>query len=122
MYGNFYSFFNPEKSKKLLQSLFCYDNIINCISKGGATMPNIKSAKKRVLVNKTKAARNKSTNSALKTAIKKANIAIDTNAADKAELVNAAFAKIDQAAAKGLIHKNNAARKKSALANKLNKA
>ena len=85
-------------------------------------MPNIKSAKKRVLVNKTKAARNKSTNSALKTAIKKANIAIDTNAADKAELVNAAFAKIDQAAAKGLIHKNNAARKKSALANKLNNA
>ena len=85
-------------------------------------MPNIKSAKKRVLVNKTKAARNKSTNSALKTAIKKANAAIDTNAVDKAEVVNAAFAKIDQAAAKGLIHKNNAARKKSALANKLNKA
>ena len=84
-------------------------------------MPNIKSAKKRVLVNKTKAARNKSTNS-LKTAIKKANAAIDTNAADKAEVVNAAFAKIDQAAAKGLIHKNNAARKKSALAGKLNKA
>ncbi len=85
-------------------------------------MPNIKSAKKRVLVNKTKAARNKSANSALKTAIKKANSAIDANAADKAEVVNAAFAKIDQAAAKGLIHKNNAARKKSALANKLNKA
>lgn len=85
-------------------------------------MPNIKSAKKRVLVNKTKAARNKSANSALKTAIKKANAAIDSNAADKAEAVNAAFAKIDQAAAKGLIHKNNAARKKSALANKLNKA
>ncbi|MDY4254991.1 MAG: 30S ribosomal protein S20 [Oscillospiraceae bacterium] len=85
-------------------------------------MPNIKSAKKRVLVNKTKAARNKSTNSALKTAIKKANAAIDTNAVDKAEVVNAAFAKIDQAAAKGLIHKNNAARKKSALAGKLNKA
>ena len=85
-------------------------------------MPNIKSAKKRVLVNKTKAARNKSTNSALKTAIKKANAAIDTNAVNKAEVVNAAFAKIDQAAAKGLIHKNNAARKKSALASKLNKA
>ena len=85
-------------------------------------MPNIKSAKKRVLVNKTKAARNKSTNSALKTALKKANAAIDTNAVDKAEVVNAAFAKIDQAAAKGLIHKNNAARKKSALAGKLNKA
>ena len=57
-------------------------------------MPNIKSAKKRVIVNKTRAARNKSRNTALKTAIKK----------------------VDQAAAKGLIHKNNAAHKKSALA------
>ncbi len=85
-------------------------------------MPNIKSAKKRVLVNKTKAARNKSANSALKTAIKKANAAIDTNAADKAAAVNLAVKKIDQAAAKGLIHKNNAARKKSALVTKLNKA
>ncbi|MCI5538595.1 MAG: 30S ribosomal protein S20 [Oscillospiraceae bacterium] len=85
-------------------------------------MPNIKSAKKRVLVNKTKAARNKSANSALKTALKKANAAIDTNAADKADAVKAAEKKIDQAVAKGLIHKNNAARKKSALAVKLNKS
>lgn len=84
-------------------------------------MPNIKSAKKRVLVNKTKAARNKSANTALKTAIKKANVAIETNAADKAELVKLAEKKIDQAAAKGLIHKNNAARKKAALAVKLGK-
>lgn len=85
-------------------------------------MPNIKSAKKRVLVNKTKAQRNKSANSALKTAIKKANIAIEANATDKDELVKFAVKKIDQAAAKGLIHKNNAARKKSALVTKLNKA
>ena len=90
---------------------------------GGVTnIPNIKSAKKRVLVNKTKAQRNKSTNSALKTAIKKANVAIETNAADKNELVKFAVKKIDQAAAKGLLHKNNAARKKSALVTKLNKA
>ena len=90
---------------------------------GGVTnMPNIKSAKKRVLVNKTKAQRNKSANSALKTAIKKANVAIETNAADKEELVKVAVKKIDQAAAKGLLHKNNAARKKSALVTKLNKA
>ncbi len=82
-------------------------------------MPNIKSAKKRVLVNKTKAARNKSANTALKTAIKKANAAIEANAADKAELVTLAVKKIDQAAAKGLIHKNNAARKKAALAVRL---
>lgn len=81
-------------------------------------MPNIKSAKKRVKVNQTRAARNRSTNSALKTAIKKANIAIETKAADKDELVNIAYKRIDQAASKGLIHKNNAARKKSALASK----
>jgi small subunit ribosomal protein S20 len=81
-------------------------------------MPNIKSAKKRVLVNQTKAQRNKSTNSALKTAIKKANIAIETDAADKDELVKAAVKKIDQAQAKGILHKNNAARKKSALMTK----
>jgi len=84
-------------------------------------MPNIKSAKKRVLVNQTKAQRNKSTNSALKTAIKKANIAIETDAADKEELVKAAVKKIDQAQAKGLLHKNNAARKKSALMTKIAK-
>jgi len=83
-------------------------------------MPNIKSAKKRVLVNKTKQARNKSANSALKTALKKANVAIETNAADKEAVVVAAIKKVDQAAAKGLIHKNNAARKKSALTKKLN--
>ena len=85
-------------------------------------MPNIKSAKKRVLVNKTKAARNKSANSALKTAIKKANIAIENNAENKDAVVKAAMITIDKAAAKKLIHKNNAARKKSALAAKLNKS
>ncbi|MCR4670184.1 MAG: 30S ribosomal protein S20 [Saccharofermentans sp.] len=79
-------------------------------------MPNIKSAKKRVLVNKTKAARNKSRNSALKTAIKKANMAAAAGSPDKDALVKAAIQKVDQAAAKGLIHKNNAAHKKSALA------
>lgn len=83
-------------------------------------MPNIKSAKKRVNVSKTKTARNKARNSALKTAIKKANTAIEANTADKDILVKAAIKKIDQAAAKSLIHKNNAARKKSALASKLN--
>lgn len=78
-------------------------------------MANIKSAKKRVLVNQTKAARNKSRNSAMKTAIKKAHVAAETNAADKEAVVGAAIKKVDQACAKNLIHKNNAARKKSAL-------
>ena len=78
-------------------------------------MANIKSAKKRVLVNQTRAARNKSRNSAMKTAIKKAHVAAETNAADKEAVVRAAIKKVDQACAKNLIHKNNAARKKSAL-------
>ena len=83
-------------------------------------MANIKSAKKRVLVNATKQARNKSANSALKTAIKKANAAIEANSDDKEVAVKLAVKKIDQAVAKGLLHKNNAARKKSALTLKLN--
>ena len=83
-------------------------------------MANIKSAKKRVLVNATKQARNKSANSALKTALKKANVAIETNAADKEAVVTYAVKKIDQACAKGLLHKNNAARKKSQFTAKLN--
>ena len=90
--------------------------------KGGVTMPNIKSAKKRVIVNDKRAKRNKSMNSALKTAIKKANVAIESGSADKEVLVTAAVKKIDQATAKGLLHKNNAASKKSALVTKLNKA
>ena len=55
-------------------------------------------------------------NSALKTDMKKANIAIENNAADKAEAVRVAIKKIDQAVAKGLLHKNTAARRKSSLA------
>ena len=85
-------------------------------------MPNIKSAKKRVIVNGNRAKRNKSANTALKTAIKKANAAIEANAAEKDELVKVAVKKIDQATAKGLLHKNNAARKKSALVTRANKA
>ena len=85
-------------------------------------MANIKSAKKRVKVNQTKAENNKARNTALKTAIKKANVAIETNAADKDVLVKDAVKKIDKAAANNLIHKNCAARKKSNLVSKLNKA
>ncbi len=83
-------------------------------------MPNIKSAKKRVLVAEVNAARNKAYNSALKTSIKKANAAIENNDNDKAEAVKAAVKKIDMAQSKGLLHKNNAAHKKSALVKKLN--
>ena len=83
-------------------------------------MPNIKSAKKRVRVIATKTLINKAANSELKTTIKKANAAIESNDANKAEAVRVAVKKIDQAAAKGLLHKNTAARRKSALAKKAN--
>ena len=83
-------------------------------------MPNIKSAKKRVEVSKVNAERNKAFRSALKTSIKKADAAIEANAPEAAEAVKAAVVKIDRAANKGILHKNNAARKKSALVNKLN--
>ena len=79
-------------------------------------MPNIKSAKKRVKVNATKAAANKARKPNLKTVLKNADVATDN------ETVKIAIKKVDQACAKGLMHKNKAARKKSQLAKKLNAA
>lgn len=83
-------------------------------------MPNIKSAKKRVKVIAVKTDINKAANTELKTDIKKAVAAIESGDANKAQAVKAAVKKLDQAAASGIIHKNNAARKKSALVHKLN--
>lgn len=85
-------------------------------------MANIKSAKKRILVNRTKAARNKSIKSSVKTAIKKVYTAIEAKDAEAAKeaLKNATVA-IDKAATKGIYHKNNAARKVSRLAKAVNK-
>ena len=83
-------------------------------------MPNIKSAKKRVKVIAAKTLQNKTVKSNLKTVLKNANAAIENNAEKKAEVVNVAIKKIDQACAKGIMHKNCASRKKSQLATKLN--
>ena len=85
-------------------------------------MPNIKSAKKRVLISEANYQRNKAARSALRPAVKKADAALDAKSADAAEAVKAAVKVIDKAAVKGLIHKNNAAHKKSALVNRYNKA
>lgn len=85
-------------------------------------MPNIKSAKKRVLVSEKKAAQKKMLKSSLKTALKKYEAAIDANDAALAQsLYNDTVKKIDQAVAHGVIHKNNAARKKSRFTLMLNK-
>ena len=84
-------------------------------------MANIKSAKKRILVNRTKAERNKSIKSAVKTSIKKVEAAVaakDKAAADAALLD--AISSIDKAATKGVYHKNNASRKVSRLSKAVN--
>ncbi len=85
-------------------------------------MPNIKSAKKRVLVTASKTARNKAIKSNLKTNIKKAETAIAQGSTDSQEAVRLAIKRIDQACAKGILHKNTAARRKSKLVRKLNNA
>ena len=80
-------------------------------------MANIKSAKKRILVNRTKAERNKAIKSGVKTAVKKVNAAIEAGdkAAASAALLNATST-IDKATSKGVYHKNTASRKVSRLA------
>ena len=85
-------------------------------------MPNIKSAKKRVLVTAVKADRNKAIKSELRTSVKKANAAIEAAAADKDAVVKDAISLIDRSVNKGILHKNTAARNKSALMLKLKKA
>lgn len=85
-------------------------------------MANIKSAKKRILVNRTKMERNKAIKSGVKTAIKKVYAAIESGdkAVAAAALKDATVA-IDKAATKGIYHKNNAARKVSRLSIAVNK-
>ncbi|HOO68063.1 MAG TPA: 30S ribosomal protein S20 [Bacilli bacterium] len=75
-------------------------------------MPNIKSAKKRVKVGTRQAKENVPVRGSMRTAVKKA-------VKDK-ETLNDAIKRIDKAAAKGIIKKNTAARKKSSLMKKVN--
>lgn len=85
-------------------------------------MPNIKSAKKRVLVSEKKALQNKMLKSSLKTALKKYEAAVNAGDAALAQsLYSDTVKKIDQAVSHGIIHKNNAARKKSRFTLMLNK-
>ena len=85
-------------------------------------MANIKSAKKRILVNRTKAARNKAVKSSVKTAIKKVTAAIEAKDKDAAaKALVAATSTIDKAAKKGVYHKNTASRKVARLAQAVNK-
>lgn len=84
-------------------------------------MPNIKSAKKRVKVIETKTLRNMMIKSQLKTHIKKFEAAVASgNKEDASSAYKAAVKKLDQAVSKGIMHKNNGARKKSQLTLMLN--
>lgn len=83
-------------------------------------MPNIKSAKKRVLIIAKKNEQNRAYKTRMNHAIRTFNNAIDTNNIEEAErLLPLTMSVIDQTASKGVIHKNQAANKKSALAKKL---
>ena len=84
-------------------------------------MANIKSAKKRILVNETRAARNKSIKSRVKTAMKKVEAAVAANNKELAnETLKDAIAEISKAGSKGVYHKNTCARKVSRLTKAVN--
>ena len=83
-------------------------------------MANIKSQKKRIRTNAKAAERNKAVKSELKTRLKSARAS--AGAASSAEDVRLAVKRIDMAAAKGIIHKNTAARRKSRLMKQVNTA
>ena len=101
-----------------MKRIICFG--INAIG-GGVVMPNIKSAKKRVLVSRVNNARNKMEKSALKTTLKKFDAAVAEGNREQADSAyKAAVKSIDQAVNKGILHKNNAARKKSSITLKMN--
>ena len=86
-------------------------------------MPNIKSAKKRVLVNAKKTEQNKAIRSAVKTEMKKVDLLIKENKLEEAKAsLAAAFKAIDSACTKNIYHANNASNKKSKLAKKVDAA
>ncbi len=86
-------------------------------------MANIKSQIKRIRTNEAARQRNPSVKSALKTAIRQFREAVAAGDTDKAgDLLKSASRKLDKAASKGVIHANQAANKKSAMATALNKA
>lgn len=85
-------------------------------------MANIKSAKKRILVNETKAERNKAIRSKVKTSIKKVEAAVKANDKEAATAaLTAATSEISKATTKGVYHKNNSSRKISRLTKAVNK-
>jgi small subunit ribosomal protein S20 len=85
-------------------------------------MANIKSQKKRILTNAKRQERNKAVRSGLKTRVKNADQAATEGAENTDEQVRRAVKALDTAAAKGIIHKNQAANRKSKLMKRVAKA
>ena len=84
-------------------------------------MPNIKRAKKRVKTTETRTLRNKMYSSEMKTIIKKFDMAVESGDKDAAKAAYlAAVKKVDQASARGILHKNTASHRKSKFTKKLN--
>lgn len=83
-------------------------------------MPNIKSAIKRVKVIAKKTAANKIKKSEIRTAVKKTKAAVASSVEGAADMIQSTQATLDKAVAKGYLHKNTVARKKSRLAKALN--
>ena len=84
-------------------------------------MANIKSQKKRILTNEKRRLRNKAVRSEMKTRVKNAVEAAESGVEDSPAQLRLAIKRIDMAAAKGVIHKNQAARRKSRLEKRINK-
>ena len=85
-------------------------------------MPNIKSSKKDVIRSKVAYEKNKANKTALKTVLKKFDAALESGDKTAAEAAyKVAVKAVDKAVVKGLLHKNNAARKKSSMTLQLNK-
>ncbi len=85
-------------------------------------MPNIKSAKKRVIIAEKNQKKNVAAKSAIRTSVKKARIAVANKDEGAQDAVKSAIISVDKAVSKGLMHKNTAARKKSKLAKAMNAA
>ena len=104
------------------QSIIAFCNGMSTLGHmGGTTLANTKSAIKRVRQNEKRNARNRMNRSRMRTFVKKARLAIaDGDKAMAEEHVKLAVSEIDRAAKKGLIHRNNAARRKSRLVRSFN--
>lgn len=85
-------------------------------------MANLKSAIKANRQNQKRVVKNRVYRGGARTAVKKARLAIEGSTANAAESIQQAMQALDRAASKGLIHKNNAARRKSRLMLALNKS